>query len=221
MRPVTTRSMLIAVASITLGAGAGCNRDQEAATGNENLPQPLALGPIAAAGTHFRQAILHSAAGQEVARVTWVRARGAKVGVFASVAFAGIRHGFHGIHIHANDNPANGAGCVADPAAPANTHFVSADGHYNPGGVVHGGHGGDMPNVLVLDDGTATLSFVGEVDLDDIAGRAMILHEGVDNHGNVPVGAAPNQYTANSPEAVTLTNNTGNAGNRLACGLIR
>ena len=219
MRPVTPRSILIAVASLTLAGG--CSRDQEAGAGNENLPQPLGLTATAAAGAHFRQAILHSAAGQEVARVTWVRARGEKVGVFASVAFAGIRAGFHGIHIHANDNPANGEGCVADPAAAPNTHFVSADGHYNPTAVVHGGHGGDMPNALVLEDGTAVLSFIGEVDLDDIAGRAMILHEGVDNHGNVPVGTAPNQYTANAPDAVTLTNNTGNAGNRIACGVIR
>jgi Cu/Zn superoxide dismutase len=78
-----------------------------------------------------------------------------------------------------------------------------------------------MPNVVVLDDGSALLSFLSEVDLDDIDGRAMILHEGIDNHGNVPVGAAANQYTANSPDAVTLTQNTGNAGNRLGCGLIR
>src|SRR5215210_4006804 len=25
---------------------------------------------------------------------------------------------FHGFHVHANDNPANGRGCIADPSAP-------------------------------------------------------------------------------------------------------
>ena len=39
-------------------------------------------------------------------------------------------HGLH-VHVHANDNPANGDGCIADLAQPANTHFLSADGHYN------------------------------------------------------------------------------------------
>ena len=34
---------------------------------------------------------------------------------------------FHGFHIHANNDPANGDGCVADPEGP-NTWFVSADG---------------------------------------------------------------------------------------------
>lgn len=218
MRPVTTSSILIVMASATLAITAGCERAKDGAPGTESLHAPATL---AAAGAHFRQAVLRNVAGQEVARVSWVRARGTHVGVFASVAFPGARPGFHGIHIHANDNPANGEDCVADPAAPANTHFVSADGHYNPSATTHGAHGGDMPNVSVLGDGSAVLSFTSEVDLDDIAGRAVILHEGVDNHGHVPVGPGPNQYTANSPEAVTLTNNTGNAGNRIGCGLIR
>ncbi len=57
--------------------------------------------------------------------------------------------------------------------------------------------------------------------LSDIVGRAVILHEGLDNHGNIPVGTAANQYTPNSPDATTLTHNTGNAVSRIACGLIR
>jgi Cu/Zn superoxide dismutase len=52
----------------------------------------------------------------------------------------------------------------------------------------------------------------------------VILHAGPDNFGNIPVGTAPNQYTPNSTDPVTgatvLTANTGNAGNRIACGVI-
>ena len=49
----------------------------------------------------------------------------------------------------------------------------------------------------------------------------VILHANPDNFGNVPTGSADNQYTANSEAATTATANTGNAGNRVACGVIR
>jgi Cu-Zn family superoxide dismutase len=127
----------------------------------------------------------------------------------------------HGFHVHANDNPANGDGCIADPAQPANTHFVSADGHFNPDGGIHGHHAGDMPAVFVTAAGDGAMSFITDhFQPDSILGRAVILHALPDNYGNIPVGVAANQYTANSADATTLTNNTGNAGNRIACGLI-
>ena len=79
-----------------------------------------------------------------------------------------------------------------------------------------------MPSPLVLDDGSALLSFTNRIDpLSDAVGRAIILHEGLDNFGNIPVGTGPTQYTANSPDAITLTQNTGNAGNRIGCGVIQ
>ena len=58
--------------------------------------------------------------------------------------------GFHGFHIHANDDPANGKGCIADPAQAPSTWFVSADGHLKAAGqnqfrfrVVNHRHGPD------------------------------------------------------------------------------
>ena len=170
---------------------------------------------------HFRSAAMKNAAGATVARVVFARAGDDRALVTVTVAFPGIRAGFHGFHIHANDNPANGDGCIADPAQPANTHFVSADGHFNPTGQTHGNHGGDTPGVNVLSDGSALLSYTHELTLDAITGRALILHEGMDNFGNIPLGTAANQYTANSQDAITATQNTGNAGNRIACGVIQ
>jgi Cu-Zn family superoxide dismutase len=129
--------------------------------------------------------------------------------------------GIHGFHVHANNNPANGDGCIADPAQPANTHFVSADGHYTPGGGTHGAHAGDMPALFFTQDGKAAMTFVTDrFTPAEIKGKAVILHASPDNYGNVPVGMAANQYTPNSPDATTLTENTGNAGNRIACGVI-
>jgi superoxide dismutase, Cu-Zn family len=122
--------------------------------------------------------------------------------------------GFHGMHIHANDNPANGDGCVP-------TTFASADAHLNPEGNVHGDHAGDMPALMALDDGTASLSFeTDRVTLAELAGRAVIVHALPDNFHNIPLGTAADQYTPNSSAATALTDATGNAGARIACGVI-
>lgn len=52
---------------------------------------------------------------------------------------------FHGFHIHANADPANGRGCRADASQPSSTWFVSADGHLSTTGQGHGQHNGDLP----------------------------------------------------------------------------
>jgi len=168
-----------------------------------------------------RSAVLRDANGAFVGRVHFLPT-GSVTTVAVSARLTPAQNGIHGFHVHANDNPANGDGCVADPAQPANTHFVSADGHYNPGGGTHGAHAGDMPALFFTEDGAAAMSFITDrFDPSELAGRAVILHALPDNYGNIPVGVEPNQYTTNSPAAVTLTQNTGNAGNRIACGVIQ
>lgn len=128
---------------------------------------------------------------------------------------------FHGFHIHADDDPANGDGCQADPAAEPSEWFVSADGHLKQDGQLHGGHDGDMAPLLLDRNGRAEATFIIDgVDLDDLDGRVVILHADPDNLGNVPVGSEPTQYSANSPEALDRTQATGNAGDRIACGEI-
>jgi len=96
------------------------------------------------------------------------------------------------------------------------------DGHFNPGAATHGNHAGDMPPLFVAASGNTATSFITDrFTPAAIKGRAVILHAGADNFGNIPLGTAANQYTANAADATTLTANTGNAGNRIACGVIQ
>ena len=129
---------------------------------------------------------------------------------------------FHGFHIHANDDVTNGLGCVADATRASNTWFVSADGHWkrdtNDG---HGSHAGDLTSLYFNRDGSVHLEFTTDRFIGgEIFDRVVILHSGSDNFGNIPLGSAAAQYTANASDATTATRNTGNAGDRIACGVI-
>ncbi len=124
---------------------------------------------------------------------------------------------FRGFHIHANNDPTNGRNCVADPSADPATWFVSADGHFSDPPANHGAHSGDLPSPLVLADGKARLRFTTDrIDPRMLRGRAVILHAGPDNFNNIP----KDQYTAKEG-AAAATARTGNAGNRVACGVIK
>lgn len=179
-------------------------------------------GPASAHEARF-EATLRDPDGGRVGTVTF------RIGEYATKVDARLRPNdyvtadqFHGFHIHANNDPANGNGCSADPEQPRSTWFVSADGHLSTAGQTHGGHDGDLPSPLVLADGTARLRFTTDrIDPAMLRGRAVVLHAGPDNFGNVPVGANANQYTPNSAAATDATGRTGNAGDRVACGLIR
>ncbi len=161
-----------------------------------------ALVASAGASSGFAQATLRDGTGATVGTVRLsVMSRG-KVMVKASVW--GLPPGFHGFHVHAVG--------VCDPA----TGFASAGGHFNPAGAGHPGHAGDQPVLLVNADGTGTATFVTDryaiIDLFDADGSAFIVHALADNYANIPT-----RY-ASEPDAATL--GTGDAGGRLACGVI-
>jgi Cu-Zn family superoxide dismutase len=232
----TTWRLAAAGVAVALAPAAGVlvsNAVRPAAAGHANVTAGATAG---ASDAQHAQHARHGSAGGRVS-ATLRLADGTRVGtvvlrphgrhatqvhVVLKAPALIARRAFHGFHVHANDNPANGNGCVADPAQAASTWFVSADGHYTDPGVRHGDHRGDFPVLYVDASGRATASFVTDrFRPADVVGRAVIVHARADNYANVPTGTAPNQYTPNAPDAVTLTAATGNAGDRLACGLIR
>jgi len=112
----------------------------------------------------------------------------------------GLTPGAHGFHLHEK----------GDCSAPDGT---SAGGHFNPGGQQHGDpahamhHGGDFGNLNADASGHATLHLsvpTSQISLDsgaanNIVGRGMIVHADLDDF---------------------VTQPTGNAGKRLACGVV-
>jgi superoxide dismutase, Cu-Zn family len=206
-----SRRVVIGVAaSITLAAG-GVGLHSTAASAD----QPVARTKLALAnGTTIGGVRFWD---DEQSHSTVVRVR---IDVPAGTTAPGA---FHGFHVHANNDPANGVGCVADPAAAASTWFVSVDGHLkHDSAEVHGGHAGDLPSIYLDAKGHGEATYtVDRIAPAELPGKAVILHAGADNFGNVPVGAGADQYSANSAAATTKTANTGTAGDRVACGVIR
>ncbi|OQV24269.1 putative Superoxide dismutase (Cu-Zn), chloroplastic [Hypsibius exemplaris] len=107
----------------------------------------------------------------------------------------------HGFHIHEFGDLSNGC--------------LSVGGHFNPDNMTHGAkdaavrHTGDLGNIMSDKNGMIFLNFTdSEVQLGgryNVVGRAIVVHEKPDDLGK-----------GNAADSLT----TGNAGGRLACGVI-
>lgn len=148
------------------------------------------------AGTDVTKAVavLHPTQGNNVSgTVTFTKVEN---GIRIVADVSGLSQGMHGFHIHQ----------FGDCSAPDGT---SAGGHFNPHDVPHAGpddsprHVGDLGNLSANQNGQAhyervdnVIAFSGE---NNIIGRAVIVHAGEDDLTSQP---------------------TGDAGARLACGVI-
>ena len=138
-------------------------------------------------------AVLKDPEGKDVGTVTL---RAVPTGVLLDAKLTALPPGPHAFHIH-------GTGKCEPPS------FKSAGGHFNPEEDQHGlenpagPHAGDMPNIHVPENGKLRIEVLNQmVSLDgllDGEGTAIVVHEGPDDY---------------------VTDPAGDAGPRIACGVI-
>lgn len=175
---------------------------------------PFGVAAVAQSpGPDVAHAVVADADGADVGAVTWTQGAGT---VTVEVAAHGLAPGFHGFHVHA----------VGECVAP----FTSAGPHLDPGGASHPDHAADQPVLLVNADGTGSAMFsTDRYTVADLVGAAVIVHADPDNYANIPdryVAPGPSASPVASaepvmvsgPDAATLA--TGDAGPRIACGVI-
>ena len=168
---------------------------------------------------------LKDAEGQFVGVVRF-RYEGDEVEVEADVRNVDVNPGqFHGFHVHQTGK------CdpkTVDPATGSKAPFLSAGGHFNPGGSAHGDHAGDFPVLLVHSDGHAEeegfdTDRLRLSELFDGDGSAVIVHAGRDNYANIPERYHTHLEgdSEEMPGPDEATKATGDAGARFACGIVR
>ncbi|NLY71452.1 MAG: superoxide dismutase family protein [Clostridiales bacterium] len=96
----------------------------------------------------------------------------------------------HGFHIH------EGKSCTGDDEDP----FKDAGDHYNPTNRPHPYHAGDLPPLFGNNGYSWTVFATNRFTVDEVIGRAVIIHK------------RPDDFT---------TQPSGNAGERIACGVIK
>jgi Cu-Zn family superoxide dismutase len=113
-------------------------------------------------------------------------------GIQIALDVKGLPPGEHAIHLHATG--------VCEPP------FTTAGGHFNPASKKHGlqnpegHHAGDMMNFTVGKDGKSTATVNNaDVTMKTVAGLALMIHANADDGKTDP---------------------TGNAGDRIACGVV-
>jgi Cu-Zn family superoxide dismutase len=191
---------LIAVSLFSLAAACGSSKPKAAppapapAPEAKKEPEPAPAPPPAPAPKH---AVAKLAAASKSKVSGTIEFKEVEGGVEVTANVEGLTAGDHGWHVHEKGD------CSAPDAK-------SAGGHFNPNNHKHGApdgaehHEGDFGNLTAGKDGKATKTFVMKgITLgdgaDSVAGKGFIVHAKKDDFTTQP---------------------TGNAGDRVACGVI-
>lgn len=158
----------------------------------------LSVGTAWAGGKIMKaRADIVDAKGKKIGTATLVEK---KKGVSITLKVSGLSPGKHGFHLHENGV------CEPPDFKSAGAHFNPLDkkhGVYNPAGK----HAGDLPNLVVKEDGTAKITAIAEgATLGD--GPVSLFQEG---GASIVIHADPDDE---------MTDPAGNAGARIACGVV-
>jgi Cu-Zn family superoxide dismutase len=162
----------------------------------------LLAGTTAAAPKPVKVTINHidvKGVGKPVGTIT---IKETKEGLELQTNLKGLPAGERGFHLHEKGScdPADKDG-VMTAGQSAGPHYdpSATKAHKGPGG---GGHAGDLPKLEVTEKGVAKAKLkVAGLKIEDVSGRALMIHEGGDNY-------------ADDPKPL------GGGGARIACGVI-
>jgi len=139
--------------------------------------------------------------GDKVNGTVWFTQEGDGKPVNVKGEIKGLAAGLHGFHVHEFGDTTDGC--------------TSAGPHFNPLGKTHGGpgdaerHVGDLGNVTAGADGVAKIDVkdaqISLLGANSVVGRTMVIHADPDDLGK---------------GGHELSKTTGNAGARVACGVI-
>jgi len=118
--------------------------------------------------------------GMDIGRIEF---EDSQYGLVIKPELSGLAPGLHGLHVHQNPScePADNEGEVV-PAGAAGGHYDPEKTGRHAGPYGHG-HLGDLPNLMVEPDGTASIpGLAPRVEVADIQGRAAMIHAGADRY---------------------------------------
>jgi superoxide dismutase, Cu-Zn family len=229
-RKVVAATMPALSAATCVALVSACSSPQHASTKPGNTPAVWTGSPApsgtSGTGTEVAPAAqpnmlthLKAPDGTQVATAKFEFNNGYATITIETTGVGQLAPGFHGVHIHKVGK------CEPNSVAPtggAPGDFLSAGGHLQVPGHAAEPASGDLTSLQVRKDGSATLvtttdAFAME-DLLTGEKTAIIIHAGADNFANIP----PERYTQSNgtPGPDQMTMSTGDAGKRVACGVI-
>lgn len=188
------RLPIIILAVFSLALTTSCKNDKKETPVEETVEETLILSDVKEVKTI--EVILESKSNSTVEGTAVFTEEDGKVTMVADLS--GMTPGEHAIHLHEK------ADCSSDDGTSTGGHWNPTKQPHGKWGSAEGYHKGDIGNLVADADGNATITMTTDEwcigcgdDTKDIVGKAVIVHEGIDDF---------------------VTQPTGDAGGRVSCG---